>query len=366
MRIAFLGNGMTGYLDAQYRALHALGHDLLVVQPGTPEVAVGAMRDTAFGDLGVGEYAEHVAWTQEPTRTELVERVRRFGPDAVVMTAWNFSDAYRAVMRDVPPGVVRVLVMDNLWRGAPRQWLGRAVSRWYVKRVADVAMVPSERTETYARMLGFGPGDVIRGSLTADDAVFHSGPRPGSEVASHRRFLWCGRLVDHKGVDVLAPAYRRYRELSDDPWDLDVVGLGPQGDLLDGIDGVVRHGFLDAPAVADLMRRSSCFLLPSHIEPYGVVLHEAAACGLPVLTTDFAGAAAAFVQDGANGWVVPAGDVEGWARAMLRVAALDEERLGELSDVSRALARRTTPRTWALNLAEQLERRSAVGGRVRA
>lgn len=362
MRIAFLGNGMTGYLDAQYRALHVLGHDLLVVQPGSPDVAVGAMRDTAFGDLGIGEYADHLLWSSEPSPAELVERVSRFDPDAVVMSAWNFSRSYRAVMRAVPSSVVRILVMDNLWRGAPRQWLGRAVSRWYVATVADAAMVPSERSEIYARMLGFGAADVIRGSLTADDAIFHSEERTADEIGSRRRFLWCGRLVDHKGVDVLAAAYRRYRELADDPWGLDVVGMGPQAELLDGLDGVVRHGFLAPPEVAELMRRSSCFVLPSHIEPYGVVVHEAAACGLPVLTTDFAGAAAGFVQDGANGWVVPAGDVEAWARAMLRTSALPPERLASFSAVSRSLARRTTPATWAANLAEQVERRQAAGG----
>lgn len=353
---------MTGYLDAQYRALHALGHELLVVQPGSPDVAVGAMRDTAFGDLGLDTYAEHLLWTREPTQAELVERVARFGPDAVVMTAWNFSDAYRAVMRSLPSGVVRILVMDNLWRSTPRQWLGRLVSRWYVGSVADAVMVPSERSETYARMLGFGPADVIRGSLSADDEIFHSGPRPAEEIGSRRRFLWCGRLVDHKGVDVLAAGYRRYRELSSDPWSLDVVGMGPQEHLLADLDGVERHGFLAAPDVADLMRRSSCFVLPSHVEPYGVVLHEATACGLPVLTTDFAGAAAGFVQDAANGWVVPAGDVEAWAQAMLRMSELGPERLASFSDVSRAFALRTTPRTWARNLEEQIERRRAAGG----
>ena len=130
MRIAFLGNGMTGYLDAQYRELHRLGHELLVVQPGSPDVAVGAMRDTAFGDLGVADYAEHVSWSQPPVARDLVARVARFAPDAVVMTAWNFDPAYRATMRAQPSGVVRIMVMDNLWRSTPRQWLARATGGW--------------------------------------------------------------------------------------------------------------------------------------------------------------------------------------------------------------------------------------------
>jgi glycosyltransferase involved in cell wall biosynthesis len=357
MRIAFLGNGMTGYLAAQYRELAALGHDLLVVQPGSPDVAVGAMRDTAFDDLGVASFAELVSWQTEPPAAELVDRVRRFAPDAVVMTAWNFARSYRAVMKSLPAGVVRVLVMDNLWRAAPRQWLGRALSRWYVHPVADVAMVPSERTERYARMLGFGAADVIRGSLSADLSLFGSDERTGDELAGRRRFLFVGRLVDHKGADVLAAAYARYRELVDDPWQLDVVGLGPLDGLLRGRPGVTMHGFVQPGGVAEMMRAVSCCVVPSHIEPYGVVVHEAAASGLPVLCTDFAGVAAGMVQDHANGWIVPAGDVEAWAAAMARMSSCSAETLEGMSRVSRALATRVTPQIWALNLAEQIGRR---------
>lgn len=357
MRIVFLGNGMTGYLAAQYRELARLGHDLLVVQPGSAEVAVGAMRDTAFGDLGVDEFAEHLAWTTEPPAAELVDRVRRFGPDAVVMTAWNFATSYRAVMKSLPPDVVRILVMDNLWRSTPRQWLGRAVSRWYVRSVADVAMVPSDRTEQYARMLGFGAGDVVRGSLSADLSVFGADERSGDELAGRRRFLFVGRLVDHKGADVLAAAYARYRDLVDDPWDLDVVGLGPLEPLLRDRPGVTMHGFVEPSGVAALMREVSCIVVPSHVEPYGVVVHEAAASGLPIICTDLAGVAAGMVQDHANGWIAPAGDVEAWAGAMARMSSASPDTLAAMSRVSRALATRLSPRIWALNLAEQVARR---------
>ncbi|KQX73913.1 glycosyltransferase family 4 protein [Aeromicrobium sp. Root472D3] len=358
MRIAFLGNGLTGYLAAQYRELARLGHELLVVQPGSPEVAVGAMRDTAFDELGVASFAELLEWTSEPSAADLVDRVRRFDPDAVVMSSWNFADSYRAVMKSLPPGVVRVLVMDNLWRAAPRQWLGRATSRWYVHSVADVAMVPSERSETYARMLGFGPADVIRGSLSADLSLFGGGDeRSGDELAARRSFLFVGRLVDHKGADVLAAAYRRYRELVDDPWTLEVVGLGPLDHLLRDQPGVTMHGFVQPAGVAELMRTVSCSVVPSHVEPYGVVVHEATASGLPVLCTDFAGVAAGLVQDHANGWVVPAGHVEEWAAAMARVSGCSPETLADMSRVSRALSTRLSPQIWARNVAEQIARR---------
>jgi glycosyltransferase involved in cell wall biosynthesis len=222
--------------------------------------------------------------------------------------------------------------------------------------------VPGDRTEFYARRIGFGISDIIRGSLSADVDLFHSGPRPGHELAGHRAFLYVGRLVWHKGADLLGAAYRRYRELTDDPWDLHVAGTGPFDEHVRSIPGVTMHGFLQPPQIAELMRAVSCFALTSHIEPYGVVVHEAAAAGLPILCTEFSGAGPSYVQDGANGWLVPAGDSESWAQAMLRMSTSDESRLAAMSDVSRALSQRITPAIWALNLHEQLERRRAAGG----
>lgn len=367
VRIALLVNGMTGYLDAEFSALQDRGNDLFIATPGRPEVAVGAMRDTAFSEFRVASSAEvYLPWQSDPDPADLVARVEAFKPDAVIMWAWNFSDAYRAVMKAVPAHVVRGMVMDNLWRGAARQYLGRMIHRWYIRPVADFALVPSDRSEYYAKLLGFSPADVVRGSISADTSLFHSGPRTGDELASHRSFLYVGRLVDHKGADVLAASYRRYRELAAaagvEPWRLQVAGIGPLEPLFTSLEGVDLLGFRQPPEVAELMRSASALVLPSHIEPYGVVVHEAAASGLPILASDFAGAMPGFVADGGNGWVVAAGDAEAMAEAMLRMARAGAERLQEMSDISRALSTRNSPQRWARHLEEELARRIAAGG----
>src|SRR3954447_12114258 len=186
VRIAFLINGVTGYLNAEFKQLHALGNELLVVTPegsGLDE----AMTDTEFR-LDTRDFAQVHGWHEHPDPAQIVALVRDFGPDAVIMTSWNFTKAYRAVMKSVPKTVVRVLIMDNMWRGAPKQWVGRAIHRFYVDTVADAAMVPSDRTEQYAKLLGFAPADIIRGSLTCDTALFHSDARTGAELASRRAF----------------------------------------------------------------------------------------------------------------------------------------------------------------------------------
>ena len=247
--------------------------------------------------------------------------------------------------------------MDTIWQASVKQWVGRGLHRLMIDPFFDLVMVPGERTEFLARRLGFGPEDIVRGAYTGDSPLFDFGPRSGDELAARRRFLYAGRLIAFKGLDVLADAYRQYRLLLPDPWELHIVGIGPEEDRFAGMEGVTMHGWLDAPELAALMHESSGLLLPSHNEHFGIVVHEATAAGLPVLVSETAGVVPVLVQDGYNGWALPEGDVAAWASSMRQLSAQSPERLGEMSAVSRALSTRLSPAGWARNLHEAIERR---------
>lgn len=352
MRITVLTYGRTGYLDAALRAAHAQGDELLVVAPAHAE-------DTAFGSLGIDGVARCITWTTPPASPELVAAVDAFDPDVVMRMSWTPPRAYRDVLATRPAGVLRVLMMDNVWLGTPKQWAGRVAHRVLVDPYFDCVLVPSDRTEFFARRLGFGAADVIRGCWSADTDLFGAAPHDGADLAARRRFIAVGRLVEHKGADLLAAAYARYRASVPAPWDLDVVGIGPLAAAFDGIPGVTMHGFRQPAEVAGLMHRASCFVLPSRAEPYGVVVHEAAAAALPMLCTDFAAAVPMFLQDGFNGWTVASGHVDEWVAALARMSSAPAARLGEMSAGSAALSTRITPRGWARHLRDEFSRRLA-------
>lgn len=347
MRVAVLAGGWAGFNDAACRALASRGVELLVVRERST-------ADTAYAEHEVGSYAQEVTWEGDPP--DVTDLVATFAPDVVITVSWH-RPAYRAALKAVPEGTLRVVWMDNVWRSTAKQWLGRVVAPVWVRSLFDCAFVPSDRSEFFARRLGFGEADVIRGALSADTSVFGSAPRTGDELASRRRFAACLRLVHHKGADVLAEAYADYRRTVDDPWSLSVAGLGPLASAFDGLEGAELLGFRQPSEVADLMRTSSCLVVPSREEPYGVIVHEGAACGLPIVSTYFVGAVPSFVQDGANGYVVPGSDAAGLADAMRRLHALDPDRLAAMSDVSRGLGARLTSDGWARHLHEELERR---------
>jgi glycosyltransferase involved in cell wall biosynthesis len=143
--------------------------------------------------------------------------------------------------------------------------------------------------------------------------------------AGSLRVLFVGRLVPEKGVADLIDAARSLRDV-----DLVIAGAGPLRDRLERrAAGTAR--FVGGLAQSELVRWydwADVLCLPSYHEGLPVVLMEALATGLPVVTTAVAGIPE-LVTDDETGLVVEPGDIEGIAAALekLRDPTL-RERLG--------------------------------------
>ena len=140
---------------------------------------------------------------------------------------------------------------------------------------------------------------------------------------------------------------------------LDLVGGHPRLDV-PGVHGHGRIGFEDPvhrPHLEHLFAESTCFVMPSQIEPFGIAYVEAAAAGMPSIGTTVGGTATS-VGDG--GELVPPGDPVALLAAMRRMSE---------PGVARALGERALVRsahfTWA-KVAQRLVRatglRSPDGG----
>lgn len=138
--------------------------------------------------------------------------------------------------------------------------------------------------------------------------------------------LFVGRLVRYKMVDVLVKALGRVRrELPVSR--LVIVGDGPDRRPLEALAEAVAPGGVEFKGtlvsnqeVAQLFKQSSVFVLPSVSEGEGIVLKEAMAASLPVIATRVEGSGViGLVKDGVNGFLVPPGDQDQLAGAILRV-----------------------------------------------
>jgi glycosyltransferase involved in cell wall biosynthesis len=183
-------------------------------------------------------------------------------------------------------------------------------STWAARSVVEDYEVPEGRVA----VVGFGANHLAR---------------TGARDWSRPRFLFVGVDWERKGGARLLRAFARVRETCPQAT-LDVVGGHPPL----AQDGVTAHGLLlhtrerDRARVRELFASSTCFVMPSAVEPFGIVHVEAASAGLPSIATSVGGAGEVLGPDG--GIVVDPGDEAGLVAAMLRLTdPATARRMGE-------------------------------------
>lgn len=131
-----------------------------------------------------------------------------------------------------------------------------------------------------------------------------------------------GRLVPQKGFDILIHAFSRV--VSETDARLIVMGEGPERASLEQIaidlglsDRISLAGFQHNPYA--LLARADLYVLSSRYEGMPVSLLEAMACGVPVIAADCQSGPCEILKNGEYGILVPVGDIEGLAEAMLRL-----------------------------------------------
>ena len=344
VRFAYLQKAPSGHANACLQALAATGQaELFVTLPPTLEDSPHEVETMDWIDR-----AYPLASLRQDDH--LIGALREFRPDVTLVVGWE-QPAYRRCARALRGSSVRVVGMDNQWLRTPKQLLGIASSRIYLRPYFDAAFLPGPRQRDFALRLGFARDRIFEGFYAADVKTFERVPPLDSPGADARRaFLFAGRLVESKGIRTLADAYDAYRNAVADPWPLVVVGRGPLEAVLGDRPGVELRGFLGPADLAAEFGRVSFLVLPSSFEPWGVVVHEAAAAGLGCICTTRVGAADTFVRDGENGRIVRPFDVEGLADAMRWAHSLSPEQRAAVSRISSSLAEQVTPERWAASV----------------
>ena len=102
------------------------------------------------------------------------------------------------------------------------------------------------------------------------------------------------------------------------------------------------------------IKNTGVFILPSHFEPWGVVTHEFAAAGFPLILSDKIGAGTKFLDNGYNGFLFSSNNVQELKQAMLNVINLSSDELLKMGIRSMEKAEEITPTKWANTLMEIL------------
>lgn len=145
-----------------------------------------------------------------------------------------------------------------------------------------------------------------------------------SEV-KNKRVIAVGRLDYQKGFDRLIQAWKlvQYTGQFTD-WKLDIFGQGEWREMLQQMideQGLQNTAKINPPTNAILNEyvHSSLLVMSSNYEGFGMVLVEAMSCGVPVISFDCKCGPKDIIQTGINGLLVPNGDIQALADAMMKV-----------------------------------------------
>ena len=271
----------------------------------------------------------------------VLRELRSFRPDAVGVGGWNQPAFWEALvycrLHRVPLLVWVESTAHDLRPGTAPLELAKRV----LIRGASGFFVPGRAAAGYVRSFGVPEERIALAPNAIDDSLFaraavDRGGRSGCT------FLYAGRLDPEKGIDVLLEALEQV------PGELVLAGSGSGEERLRALasDRVRFLGPLDRDELVACYAAADAFVLPSRSEPWGIVLNEAAAAGLPLVATEAVGAAHDLIEEGVNGFRVPVGDERALAAALRRIA----EDLGFRAAAgarSLEVSRRFTPDAWA-------------------
>ena len=209
--------------------------------------------------------------------------------------------------------------------------------------------VPGPDQYIYGRRLGFSAKQLAEGLYSADQPLFNKAHRRNRNLKRSRyprRLVYIGRLSPEKGIMDLVQAFRSILPEARNGWQLAIYGIGPLKEKIEFGGDIQHYDFLQPHELAEVLSASGCLVLPSHEEPWGVVVHESCAAGLPLILSDHVGAASVFLKRGENGYRFQAGNQQELQRCLEDLMALDDDRLWTMGERSAERSFQITPEKW--------------------
>ena len=284
--------------------------------------------------------------------------LRAFRPDAVIIYGYNTATTLLAILWVIRHRIPMLMRTDSNVLADPGKApltlaLKRLLLSWLTRRVSAFLSIGTMNSQ-YWQFYGATPEKIFLARYAVDNERFQiqadhyrvSRQTIRDENGWRQRYLllYVGRLVGFKRVDVLIEALRRLSTKRSDIG-LVIVGNGPErerlGRLAQGMPYVYFAGFQDQSDLPKYYAVADVFVLPSKWEPWGLVVNEAMASGLPVIATRKVGSARDLIVEGENGYLVPENDPVALASAIDR-ACESEQRLLLLGEKARC-----TVQSWS-------------------
>jgi len=313
----------------------------------------------------------------EACRQAMVDALEHDRPDAVGTVGYARPESMAAARWARRRGRPAVLMSESQEIDRPRVWWKELVKRRRA-RLFDAAVVGGPAHRDYLVKLGMSADRIAMGYNAVDNDYFATEARRWRDRPAGRAglpaapyFLTVCRFVPDKNLVRLVEAFARYRRsaAARSAWDLVLCGDGPgradveAAAIASGCrDAIHRPGFLQIDGLPRWYAHAGAFVLPSLLEPWGLVVNEAAASGLPLLVSHRAGCSATMVPEpeGTTGARFDPLDVPAIAARLAWLASMRPDDREAMGRRAAATVAQWGPDRFAAGVAQAIEMAGAL------
>ena len=272
---------------------------------------------------------------------KLIKLAKKIKPDALICAGWMDKD-YVSTVKQFSKKIPTILTMDNHWEGSLKQQILRLISPFYLKKIFSHIWVPGEPQKQYAKKLSFKENQILSGFYVANEKVFGN-----INYEIENTFVYIGRYIKHKGINDLWTAFIELKSEYPNNWKLKCIGTGKLWNEKIEHEDIYHLGFLQPSELTEKIK-GGVFILPSHFEPWGVVVHEFAMAGFPMIVSDKVGSSSAFLNN--NGYKFKSSDIIDLKNKMKNIMLAKKSEIELMSFQSKINSDKISNENWAEQL----------------
>jgi glycosyltransferase involved in cell wall biosynthesis len=262
-----------------------------------------------------------------------------FNPNFVLCSGWGDKE-YLEWLKELNRPTA--LAFDTTWNQSIKFIIGSLYFKLKYKKYFQYAFIPGKAQMKTARKLGFSNAQTLNGFYTCEDTfrLNRTALREGKE-------LWCvARYIHAKNINFLCETFLSIPPNERSSWTLNLAGTGEFFPNRITNNAIVHHGFVQPNELSEKVEKASAFVLPSLYEPWGVVVHEMASLGKPLILSSAVGSKEDLLVEGKNGYSFNPHSSEDLKTQLLKIFNASQVDLQSMGNESAALAMQFSSDIW--------------------
>jgi len=279
---------------------------------------------------------------------ELYYDVKKNKPK-VLLISGRMDKGYLFVAKKFKNTIQRVCLFDTIYRNDILNLIKKLFSKYLYKQYFDVMWGVGKLQEKFALEIGYKSENIRNGFYVADKKFSDNNFTPNFHRKNYN-FLFIGRLVKEKNILNFAQAIENLNNKTNSNHKLGVIGEGYLKPSIINFSCTNYLGSKTQDEIISISHNYQAFCLPSIYEPWGVVLHEMASIGMPILSSDQCGSAYDLIEDGKNGFKFNPHSIKSIENSLIKFISLTLHEKIKFSERSKEISKKINHIQWNNNL----------------